>query len=202
MNILVDTSPKSRWKKLDRTLQDLNISRLDYLILTHAHYDHAENANRLKNKYKCLVVVHKSEAELLNNGLNPVVAGTNVFSRLLVRMFIGKFTKISKYDPCQHDIAVETEYDLKKLGVHAYILHTPGHTAGSISLIIDNEIAIVGDCMFGVFRNSVFPPFAENTELLIKSWGRLLETECRLFLPSHGKEKTVFQLAADYEKRK
>jgi len=66
------------------------------------------------------------------------------------------------------------------------LLHTPGHTPGSISVIIDNEIAIVGDTMFGVFWWSVYPPFASNPDKLIDSWEKLLETRCRIFLPSHG----------------
>ena len=74
------------------------------------------------------------------------------------------------------------------------IMHTPGHTSGSVSVIIDDEIALVGDTMFGIFRSSVFPPFADNIPELIRSWKSLLETECSLFLPSHGREKTREEL--------
>jgi hypothetical protein len=42
--------------------------------------------------------------------------------------------------------------------------------------------------MFGIFPNSIYPPFAYNTEQLISSWGKLLESKCVLFLPSHGSQ--------------
>lgn len=52
---------------------------------------------------------------------------------------------------------------------------------------MDNEIAIVGDAMFGVFNNSVSPPYADDTEKMIESWGKLLNSGCNIFLPGHGK---------------
>jgi glyoxylase-like metal-dependent hydrolase (beta-lactamase superfamily II) len=72
------------------------------------------------------------------------------------------------------------------MGFNAYILHTPGHSSGSVSIIVDDEIALVGDTMFGIFPWSVFPPFADDVKQMTESWGKLLETNCRLFLPGHG----------------
>jgi len=78
------------------------------------------------------------------------------------------------------------EFSDRLLGFNAYLTHTPGHTIGSMSLIVDNEIAIVGDTMFGVFNWSAFPPYAQDADLMLKSWKKLLETNCNEFLPSHG----------------
>jgi beta-lactamase superfamily II metal-dependent hydrolase len=44
-NILIDTSPKYMWNKLQKRLAALNVNHLDYLILTHTHMDHAENSH-------------------------------------------------------------------------------------------------------------------------------------------------------------
>jgi hydroxyacylglutathione hydrolase len=88
------------------------------------------------------------------------------------------------------------------MGFNATILHTPGHTPGSMSLIVDGEIALVGDCMFGVFKGSAFPPFALDTRQMIESWGKLLDTGCRLFLPSHGTSDSRELVERDYNKRK
>ncbi|MBP1668661.1 MAG: Zn-dependent hydrolase, partial [Bacteroidetes bacterium] len=106
------------------------------------------------------------------------------------------------YDPCKADLVIEERFDLNDLGFNAYILHTPGHTPGSISLIVDDEIALVGDCMFGVFRNSAFPPFALDSDQLIESWKKLLDTGCRLFLPSHGAQDSRNLVQWDYTRRK
>jgi glyoxylase-like metal-dependent hydrolase (beta-lactamase superfamily II) len=45
-----------------------------------------------------------------------------------------------------------------------------------ISIIIDDEIAIVGDAMVGTIPDSIYPPFADDKKLLIKSWKKLLKT--------------------------
>jgi hypothetical protein len=55
-----------------------------------------------------------------------------------------------------------------------------------MSLIVDNEIALVGDVMFGVFNWSVFPPFADDVPTLEKSWGKLAKSGCKMYLPGHG----------------
>lgn len=82
-----------------------------------------------------------------------------------------------------------------------YLVHTPGHTAGSVSLIVDDELALTGDTLFGVFRWSVYPPYASDAETMVRSWGKLLETKCSLFLPSHGTPIRRSLLKKDYDKR-
>ena len=62
----------------------------------------------------------------------------------------------------------------------------PGHCRGAMSMIVDDEIAIVGDTMVNVGPWSVFPPFADHVAQLLESWKRRLETGCRIFLPGHG----------------
>ena len=49
-NILVDTSPGYKRSKLYSILQEMGISNLDYLILTHTHFDHAANAARVRRR--------------------------------------------------------------------------------------------------------------------------------------------------------
>jgi glyoxylase-like metal-dependent hydrolase (beta-lactamase superfamily II) len=106
------------------------------------------------------------------------------------------------FESCPTDLLVEERMDLTGMGFNACILHTPGHTFGSISLIVDDEIALVGDCMFGVFKGSAFPPFALDTRQMINSWGKLLNTGCRIFLPSHGTADSRELVQRDFDRRK
>jgi glyoxylase-like metal-dependent hydrolase (beta-lactamase superfamily II) len=200
-NILVDTSPGSRWKKLDRRLGQLGVGRLDALVLTHAHYDHAGSAARLQEKYEAKVIAHIAEGPCLARGENNAIAGTNALARFILASFGKLFARRARYEPCRPDIQIDPAFDLREFGFKASVLHTPGHSPGSISVIVDDEIALVGDAMFGISPKSVFPPFAADAGQTIKSWGKLLATKCRLFLPAHGSANARRLVAADFEKR-
>ena len=80
-NILIDTGPKIMWKILDSRLRKSGINHIDYLILTHTHFDHAANAYQINEKYNALVIVHQFEASYLISGDNIIPKGTNYFTR-------------------------------------------------------------------------------------------------------------------------
>lgn len=200
-NILIDTGPKHLWNKLEKNLTCLNIKHIDYLILTHSHFDHAGNAHKIREKYNALVIIHRNEAHYLKTSGFVIPKGTNLFSNAIVYLLANKLTPKPGYTPCQYDILVDTKFNLNDFGFNAYILHTPGHSPGSVSIIVDDEIAVVGDAMFGIFKWSVFPPFAQDTMQMIKSWGNLLETNCSIFLPSHGSSNSRQLVQKDYYRK-
>jgi hydroxyacylglutathione hydrolase len=200
-NILIDTSPKYMWNLLERRLSRLKVDNIDCLILTHSHFDHAENSHSIKEKYNALVIVHRNEASYLTSGDNIIPQGTNIITRAIMNFVAKHIAPKIRYKPCQYDFLVDSKFDLCDFGFNAYIMHTPGHTSGSMSVIIDNEVAIVGDTMFGVFRGSVFPPYANDIKQMIDSWGKLLETNCSIFIPGHGTVNNRLLVQKDYEKR-
>lgn len=173
---------------------------MDYLVLTHTHFDHAENAAYLKENFELRIIVHQSESELLKKGENPIVAGTILPTRFLARSLARRIQQIFNYQAVTPDIPVSKEFDLAPLGINGHILHTPGHTQGSITVIIENEIAIVGDTLFGILPGSIFPPFEQNLPQMIKSWGLLVGTGCKVFLPAHGGERSLNLLSKQYRK--
>ena len=145
------------------------------------------------------IIIHSEEAAYLENGKNPMIKGTNFITNLIANLGKSLFSKM-KYECCKPDILVEENYDFEHTGLNAKIIHTPGHSVGSVSLIIDNEIAIVGDTMFGVFKNSVLPPYASDKFELFRSWKKLSKTDCNIFLPGHGLGKSRNDL--DYSIKK
>lgn len=201
--LLVDTGRKSSMKKLKRRLDKTGVkgSSLAALILTHSHFDHAENAAYIKNEFGTKVIIHRSEAEFLKNGENPLILGTVFITGFLTEELSRKvFARYFRYRPVEPDILAEDMYDLNVPGFNCKIIHTPGHTPGSLSVIVGGEIAITGDTMFGVFPGSVFPLFAQDTGLLVRSWKKLLDTGCELYLPAHGSERSREILQRQYVK--
>src|SRR4030042_937318 len=68
--LLIDTSlPKYLrpfLKKLKKAKVDL--TEIKYLLLTHAHDDHAGFAAELKERTNCRIIVHRSSTDALKNG--------------------------------------------------------------------------------------------------------------------------------------
>jgi hydroxyacylglutathione hydrolase len=188
--LLVDTGRRIMLKILLRQIHKAGARKIDHLILTHTHFDHAENAASLKERFGLRIMVHESEAALLRKGENPLVAGTIAPTRFLGWLFARK-QKWFRYRAVEPDILMGRDFDLTPLGISGHILHTPGHTQGSVSVIIENEIALAGDALFGMFPGSIFPPFGQNVPQMMESWGLLAGTGCRVFLPAHGGERSL-----------
>ena len=186
--ILIDTGRKTAYKKLLKNLSILDCTGIDYLILTHTHYDHCQNAFSLKELFNCKIVASMFESDFAMTGYTPVPKGTIAPARIISALGRILGDKIAGYHPFNVDIIVGEHLDLKDKGLNINVIHTPGHSPGSLSIIIEKEIAIVGDTLFGVLTDSIFPPFADDIPLMKKSWKILLDSGCNLFLPGHGRE--------------
>lgn len=201
-HVLIDTGHAIGYAQLQKNLARLRVpqEKLSACILTHAHYDHAENAQRIKAADATKLIIQQEETGYLSRGENPMIYGTTRFVRSLTNLLGKRVLARASYAPAIADRTFDESLDLSPFSVNAYALHTPGHSAGSASVIIAGEIALAGDALFGVFRNSAFPPFADLPLVLIESWKKLLDTGCTLFLPAHGGTVTRDVLQREYEK--
>jgi hydroxyacylglutathione hydrolase len=187
-NILVDTGRKNKKSILLKKLQKNKIGKVDWLILTHTHFDHCGNARFLQEQLKCEVVVSEKGINMAKKGFARLPRGTNTFSKTLSNFgnrFIARPFQFKSFCP---DHTVDEFFSFSIPGIDVELIETPGHSDDSISVIVNNEIALVGDTMFGIFKNSIFPPFADNPSNMVESWKKLLETDCQMFLPGHGSE--------------
>ncbi|MDY6800893.1 MAG: MBL fold metallo-hydrolase [Bacteroidota bacterium] len=186
INILVDSGVSKSYKKLKHQLKLIlgDHRFIDYHFLTHTHYDHAGNSNKIKEDFQAKIIVDKNEAEWLKKGFTCLPRGTSWLFKLITYSGNKYASSIGKFEPAMPDIIVTDQLSIFD---NIKIIHTPGHTIGSQSLLVDNEIALVGDTLFGIFKKKIFPPFADNIDELYKSWDLLLSTKCKLFLPGHGK---------------
>jgi glyoxylase-like metal-dependent hydrolase (beta-lactamase superfamily II) len=202
LNILVDTGKVSAYPRFKRNMDSLKLSNqeISFLILSHTHFDHCQSARKIAEQYHPQIIVSGRAIESIEKGYTTLPNGTMFITKLISRF--GRVIGERKYgyQPFQPDILVQGNHDLYSFEIDIKIIETEGHSLDSISIIVDNEIAIVGDAMFGVFKNSIFPPYADDTVEMIKSWGKLLESQCNLFLPGHGKEVKRELLQKEYDK--
>jgi len=203
-NILVDTGKESAFKKLESGINSLPLTgnKLSFLILTHTHFDHCQNAAKIKEREKCIVVVSKKAYESINDGFTKLPEGVFLITKIISKLgsFIGK--KRFGYTSFNGDILIDDEFEFSDYDLKLKLIQTAGHSSDSISILVDGEVAIVGDVLFGIFRNSILPPYAENLNEMIESWEKLLNTTCKVFLPGHGREIQRKLLQKEYNKYK
>jgi len=185
--IIVDAGIRKHSPEVYATIRKHGLEPEDirFILLTHTHFDHVRGLKEIKEKTGAKILVHSNEAPSLSKGYTDIPPGTITIGKIF--SFLGRKVVpfIGAYPPVTPDIITGNRYDIADLGIPAYVIHTPGHTSGSVSFIIDNECAFVGDCMLSVFRKSILPAFAEVPATLIKSWQVLLDTGCRIFYPGH-----------------
>ncbi len=194
---MVDTGRASSLNTLLARLRKVGVGTVDYLVLTHAHYDHAENAAYLKKHFGLKIFIHRSEAPFLEMGGNSAIAGTVAPTRLLIALVRSRMQQLLAYPAAKPDFLVDGILHLAPFGIDATILPTPGHTEGSVS-VVAGGIALAGDAIFGVVPGSVFPPFGQDIPRMVESWRILADTGCKTFLPGHGFERSRDLLARQY----
>ncbi len=184
--ILVDAGMENKTNKVQGSLTEINAEweNIFLIIITHVHYDHVGSLYDLKEKTKAKVLVHEKEKKLLQEGKTNFPKGTMFLSRIISK--IGNLTSESKFKPVEADITLNNYYDLNQYGIEGEVIHTPGHTEGSISVIIKEKHIICGDTLFSILPNSVYPPFANDKQLLLNSWKKIKEYDCEKFYPGHG----------------
>jgi len=178
-------------------LQNETRKLANWLILTHTHYDHSGGAAELKKELGVKVVVGKPEVRFLKNGFTPLPEGTNLLTDWVSDLGKQMSGKGFEYPPVRPNKSLTHEWEVEP---NLRIVMTPGHTKGSISVIINNEVAVVGDTLSGLDQSHIMPAYADDINELLESWGKLLATPCHSFLAGHGNVIKRAELELEYNK--
>ncbi len=187
--VLIDTGTSNKSGKILKALtsQGGRPEDLKLIIITHTHFDHVGSLAALKKLTAANVLIHKAEAENLEKGYTEIPKGAMQVARTLAWLSKRFYILRGNFECVQPDITITDNYDLADHGLRGNIIHTPGHTLGSISVALEGQYCFVGDTLFNIFPGSIYPPFANHPELLCQSWQRLLDTGCEFFHPAHGR---------------
>jgi len=91
------------------------------------------------------------------------------------------------------DILLPDEMSLQGFGVDGKVVYTPGHTKGSISVLLNTGEAIVGDLLMGGWLGGMFrsgqpgyPYYADDLGQIRASVNTLLDLGATEFFLGHG----------------
>ena len=200
-NVLIDTGMKFERGAIARSIRHMGIDRIDAIFLTHSHTDHAANAKIFSDIYHCPVYISPKGLDKVRTGSCTMPEGTRFHSRLIcsIEQKI-HFYNFTRFEACPEARALNNDVVKSYFGEHVKLLETPGHTDDSLSIVVDHAVAIAGDAMVNVFGNK-YPPFADDEENIKPSWNKLIDEECELFCPAHGKPFYRHDLIEAYKKR-
>jgi glyoxylase-like metal-dependent hydrolase (beta-lactamase superfamily II) len=190
--IMVDGGAEKNRKKVQKAMGRLPIppEEIKLIIITHGHYDHISSLKPLQEITGAKIAMHHQEKESLENTSPTFPKGVGIWGKTLSLMFplMKPFTRTL---PLQVDLVLDDkELSLKDYGVPGRIVFTPGHTMGSVSVLLDTGDAFVGDLAMNGFPMRIgpgLPIFAHDIEKVKESLKRLLEFGAKTIYPSHGK---------------
>ncbi|WP_207429386.1 MBL fold metallo-hydrolase [Pedobacter sp. SYSU D00535] len=194
-HVLVDAGLPDSEKQILQQLQLLGLSLKDIglLVITHGHIDHFGSANALSKALDVPILVHENDAPALSTGkslvatLKPTQAYWNLLKWKL---------SADTATPVVPDLILRADevFSLKEFGIAGSVIHTPGHTPGSLSIVLDNGEAIIMDlASSGIFLGGILcrsrmkhPPFHHDKSLVKHSIHQLLAKNTETFYLGHG----------------
>jgi len=153
-------------------IDSLGIKELKYILLTHGHFDHISGVRALKEAYGGRVCIHSEDAGCLSDekkSLNSYVDYAPLYSS-------------------EPDIILNDGDILPFGGGEIKVMHTPGHTKGSVCFFYKN-IIFSGDTLFRLSMGRTDMPGGSTKQIFssLKALGQI-EGEYDIYT-GHG-EKT------------
>jgi hydroxyacylglutathione hydrolase len=147
---------------------------LEKILITHSHYDHIAEVKLFKNKFLAKVFIHKLDLKNLENPGSDGILG------------------IGKIEGIKPDGFLEDGDKIKIGDIEIEVIHTPGHTLGSICFYIKKEkILISGDTLFKGAFGRLDLPTSDRSKMLnsLKKLSKLPQ-DTRV-IAGHGQDTTI-----------
>jgi hydroxyacylglutathione hydrolase len=191
-SILIDTGVPGKAKGIVQALESLAVQpeEIPLILITHGHWDHMGSAKAIKEITGGKIAMHEREKDRLEKSLKLLPRGVTLWGRIIMGLAA---MRIASVDIPATDVDVvlgDEEFSLAEYGVPGKVLYTPGHTMGSVSVLLETGDAIVGDLAMNGPPMRIgpgLPIVAEDMPRVKESWKLLLEEGAERIYPGHGK---------------
>ena len=180
--ILVDTASG---QNLDQVMAECDKYPLKLIVLTHVHFDHAENAAALSARYGVPVAIHRKDEELFDSFDKQPLKSSGLVGCVVLGMSLKVLRNTTVARP-DNLIYVEEGDDLNAYGFNAKVIELPGHTLGSIGLDVEGRHLLVGDALDNWIRPGTGHLFYDK-EATRKSAEKIRALGDRTIYYGHGK---------------
>jgi len=188
---MVDTGPSISERAIENWFKSIPIEpeEIQLIILTHGHADHVGAASQVKNITGAKIAIHESDKGMFEQGEvvwpSPVTTWGHVAIKIMIPL-----TSLFRFPGANvEEVIGDGGLSLLEYGIPGRIIHTPGHTLGSVSVLLETGEAFVG-CMTHnapPFRlRPGLPIFAEDLSKLRDSWKLIIDQGAETIYPAHG----------------
>ncbi|MBW2262437.1 MAG: MBL fold metallo-hydrolase [Deltaproteobacteria bacterium] len=190
--ILLDGGMPGRDRAFPKALEKLSIApdRVKLILITHGHWDHIACARSIKALTGAPVAMHEKDADRLEMGIGVMPQGTTAWGKTF-GLLLGPLSRIMSIPSTDVDIRIgDKGMELSGYGIPGKVIHTPGHSPGSVAVILETGEAFVGDSAMNGFPLRMRPGtpiFAEQEELIRDSWRKILNAGAKTVYPAHGR---------------
>jgi hydroxyacylglutathione hydrolase len=195
--IMIDGGPPKKGNAIKMLLSRFGVHPEDIrlIVLTHGHFDHAGSVKDVKSLTGAKIAIHEEDRPDIENSRYRFPQGVTTWGRLTRALLEPIIRNRVTIPPVKADIVLDNnEFSLQEYGINGYIIHTPGHTAGSVSVVLDSGEAFVG-CMahngFPFRISPGLPIYSDDIERVKESWNLILQRGARVIYPAHGKPFSV-----------
>jgi len=192
--ILVDSGLPGSERKVLKALNQIGLTynSVKLIVITHAHVDHAGNAARLRELTGAPIVAHAGDLVYYKREKVMRFCATGWFGRLFLRTGL-MYQSYAAFEPDKL-LSDHQDFDLKPYGFSGKVIHTPGHTRGSLSVTLESTGVLVGDLIAsGVLLGGIIftkrpkrPPFEDNSIEVSEALARLVCQGHDTFYMGHG----------------
>lgn len=190
--MMIDGGAPNQARAFSKALKRASIQpgEVQIIVLTHGHWDHIASANDIKEITGGKIAMHQREKDCLEKSLKPGVPGVTAWGRIVSRIS-AMLLPLIRIPATDVDVILGDEgLSLAEYGIPGKVIHTPGHSMGSVSVLLETGEAFVGDMAVNMFPLSLgpgLPIFAEDLRKLKESWHLLLDEGAETVYPAHGK---------------